>query len=151
MAAEGMVHALEITHSLLKPGGLLIDIHPTSQLPRVEVHLEGEVQLAGYVDDRDGFIEYILADRALLEAEACGLFRLEREKYFSFLHHADTIIEMTGYITAEWSSAILPKATLARAEQLIGQPEQGAEIVIREPIRITRFRTLVPTNSPARC
>jgi len=59
MAAEGMVHALEITHSLLKPGGLLIDIHPTSQPPRVEIHRDGEILLAGYVDDRDDFFTFM--------------------------------------------------------------------------------------------
>jgi hypothetical protein len=40
-----MVHALEIIHSLLKPDSLLIDIHPTGQHPRVEVHAGGEIQL----------------------------------------------------------------------------------------------------------
>jgi hypothetical protein len=150
MDAEGMVHALEITHSLLKPDGLLIDIHPTSQPARVEVHRDGGVQLAGYVDDRDDFMDYIRADRALLEAEARALFRLEHQKYFPFLHHADTLTEMTDYITAEWSSAILPQETLTRAEQLIGQPGLGAEIVIRELIRITRYRALSPASSPLR-
>ena len=148
MQPEGMVHALEITHSLLEPGGLLIDIHPTSQPPRVEVHLDGGVQLAGYVDDRDDFMDYIRADRALLEAEARGLFRLERQKFFPFLHHADTITEMLEYLAAEWSSAILPQETLAHAEKLMCQPGQGAEIVIREPVRITRFQALNPASSP---
>ena len=150
MAAEGMVHALEITHSLLKPGGLLIDIHPTSQPPRVEIHRDGEIQLAGYVDDRDDFIDYIRADRALLQSEARRLFRLERQKFFPFLHHADTITEMTDYLAAEWSSAILPQETLARAEQLMSSPSQGVKIVIREPIRITRFQAITPTSSPTR-
>ena len=150
MQPEGMVHALEITHSLLKPGGLLIDIHPTSQPPRVEVHRDGDVQLVGYVDDRDDFVDYIRADGALREAEAHGLFHLQLEKQFPFLYHAGTLTEMTDYLTAEWSSAILPQETLVRAEQLIGQPRDGVEIVIREPIRITRFRALAPTSSPTR-
>jgi hypothetical protein len=144
MAAEGMVHALEITHSLLKPGGLLIDIHPTSQPPRLEVHLDGEVWLAGYVGDRDNFIDYIQADQALLQVEARRLFHLERQKHFSFLHHADTIPEMLEYLAAEWSSAFFPPETLARAENLMGQPRQGVEIVIREPVRITRFSAMTP-------
>ena len=145
-----MVHALEITRSLLKPDGLLIDIHPTSQPPRVEVHRDGADQLAGYVADRDDFIDYIRADQALLEAEARGLFRLERQKYFPFLYHADTLTEMTDHIAAEWSSAVIPQETLARAQQLMGQPGQAAEIVIREPIRISRFQALSPATSPTR-
>jgi hypothetical protein len=150
MQPEGMVHALEITHSLLNVSGLLIDIHPTSQPPRVEIHRDGEIQLAGYVDDRDNFVDYIQADRALLEAEARRLFRLERQKFFPFLYHADTISEMTDYLTAEWSSAILPQETLARAQQLIGPPGHGVKIIIREPIRITRFQALAPASSPTR-
>jgi hypothetical protein len=142
MQPEGMVHALEITHGLLKPGGLLIDIHPTNQPPQVEVHLDGEVQLAGHVDDRDNFVDYILADQALAAVNDQGLFCLEREKFFPFLYHAATLTEMTDHIAAEWSSAVLPEEVLARAGQLIGQPGKGKEIVIREPIRITRFRAL---------
>ena len=146
MQAEGMVHALEITHSLLKPGGLLIDIHPNGKHPRVEVHRDGAVRLAGLVDDLDDFEDYFNADQALAEVNSRGLFLLEQEAFFSFGYHADTMTEMTDHIAAEWSSAVLSPETTARAEQLLGEPEEGKEIDIREPIRITCFRALTPAS-----
>jgi len=135
-----MVHALEITHSLLKPGGLLIDIHPTSEHPLVEAHVDGEVRLAGYIDELDNFEKYFKADEALAEVNSRGLFLLEQEGFFSFLYHAPTIAELADFIAAEWSDAILHEETIKQARQLMGEPGGGREIVVREPIRITRFR-----------
>jgi hypothetical protein len=142
MPPEGMVHALEITHSLLKPGGLLIDMHPTGEHPRVEVHIGGEILLAGLIDESDHFQEYFQADQALAEATRLGLFRMEQERFFPFLYHAATVTEMADFITAEWCDAVLHDETLQKAEALLGKPVDGREVVVREPIRITLFRAL---------
>ena len=135
-----MVHALEVTHSLLKPGGLLIDIHPTGQHPLVEAHVDGEVRFAGVVDELDDFEEYFKADQALADVNSRGLFLLEREAFFSFLYHAPTIAELADFIAAEWSDAVLHEETIEQARQLMGEPGDGRKIVVREPVRITRFR-----------
>jgi hypothetical protein len=85
-----MVHALEITRSLLKPDGLLIDIHPTGDPPFVEVHVDGEVRLAGYLEETDNFVEYLEADDALTNVTRRGLFefvRIRARRAF-FVHDA---------------------------------------------------------------
>ncbi len=139
-----MVHALEMTHSLLRPGGLLIDIHPTGDHPQVEVHVAGEVRLAGLIDELDDFAEYLQADQALAEVNSRGLFRLEREAFFPFLYHAANITALADFIAAEWSDAVLHEETIQQASQLLEEPGDGREIVLREPIRITRFRAIAP-------
>jgi hypothetical protein len=135
-----MVHALEIVHSLLKRGGLLIDIHPSGQPPPVEVHVGGEVLLAGHVQEADDFVEYSQADDALADVVARGLFELERMELFSFIVHAPTVQALADHIAAEWSDAVLAQEVIERAEELLGQPGEGKEATVRETIRIARYR-----------
>jgi hypothetical protein len=135
-----MVHALEITHSLLKKDGLLIDLHPSGKPPPVEVHGGGEVLLVGHVQETDDFVEYFQVDDALAEVTTRGLFELERTELFPFMLHAPTVKAMADHIEAEWSDAILTEEVIARAEALLAEPGEGKEIVIREIVRISRYR-----------
>jgi hypothetical protein len=137
-----MVHALEIIHGLLKPGGLLIDIHPSGTPPIIEVQVDGKARLAGYLQETDDFIEYFEADDALANVTRRGLFEMEREGLFSFNLHAATIKDLEDYLEAEWSDALLHQETIERAKELMGEPGKGREIVLREIVRIGRFRKL---------
>jgi hypothetical protein len=135
-----MVHALEITHGLLKAGGLLLDIHPTGEPPRIEAHVGGIVRVAGYLGETDGFVEYFNADDALTEVIGRGLFTLEREGLFTFLTHSSTIKELVDFLEAEWSDSVLYEETIERASELMGEPGEDREIVLSEKVRIARFR-----------
>jgi hypothetical protein len=135
-----MVHALEITRGLLKKDGLLIDIHPSGEPPLIEAHVGGEVRIAGHLEETDDFVEYFEADKALLEAAARGLFTLEREELFTFKIHAINIEALAKYLDAEWSDAVLREEVVERAAELMGEPGEDRKIVLRETIRIARFR-----------
>lgn len=135
-----MVHALEITHGLLKKDGLLIDIHPSGKPPPVEVHGGGDVLLAGHLDEKDGFAEYFEADGALADVTARGLFELEREGLFSFNLHAPTIVALIDHLEAEWADAVLAEEVIERLAKLLAEPGEGKEIVVREIVRISRYR-----------
>ena len=135
-----MVHALEITHGLLKKDGLLIDIHPSGKPPPVEVHGGGEVLLAGYLDEKGGFAEYFEADSALADVTARGLFELEREGLFSFMLHAPTIMALIDLLEAEWSDAVLAEEVVEQLAKLLAEPGEGKEIIVREIVRISRYR-----------
>lgn len=136
-----MVHALEITRGLLKKGALLIDLHPSGQPPPVEAHVNGKILPAGYVQESDGFVEYFQADDALADVTGRGLFELERMTLFPFMLHAPTIAAVIDYIEAEWSDAVLTEQVIERAAALMGEPGQGKEIVVREIIRLSRYRS----------
>ena len=135
-----MVHALETVHSLLKTGGMLIDIHPNGEKPPIGLHVGGEIRLAGYLDETDDFEEYFKADEALAEMTGRGLFLLEREGLFTFKTHASTITELADFLEAEWSDSVLPGETVTRANELMGEPGDGKEVVLRESVRIARYR-----------
>ena len=51
MQHAGMVHALEKIQQLLKPDGLLIDIHPTTEPAALAVRLREQIIPAGWVDE----------------------------------------------------------------------------------------------------
>jgi hypothetical protein len=137
-----MVHALELTHGLLKPEGLLIDIHPTGEPPLIEAHVGGEVLLAGHLEEADDFVEYFEADDALSAVTRRGLFELELEGVFTHMLHALTIMALVNYLEAEWSDAVLHEQTIERAADLMGEPGNDREIVLRESVRIARFRSI---------
>ncbi|MCK4975429.1 MAG: hypothetical protein KAS36_00695 [Anaerolineales bacterium] len=135
-----MVHALEITHDLLKEGGLLLDIHPSGEPPRIEARVGEKVSVAGYLEETDGFVEYFNADDALADVTGRGLFALEREGLFTFMLHASTIVALADFLEAEWSDSVLHEETIELATELMGEPGEGREIVLRESVRIARFR-----------
>jgi hypothetical protein len=137
-----MVHALEIIHGLLEPGGILIDFHPTGEPPPVEVHADGRLVRAGLLQEADGFIEYFQADSALAEAVRRGLFAVEQEGTFEFLTHADTLADLLAYFANKYTDAVLDEATLQRTEAFLRAAQQEKEVVIRETIRIARLRRL---------
>lgn len=134
------MHALEIVHNLLKPGGVLVDIHPNGDPPPIEVNVGGDVMLAGYLDETDDFEEYFKADEALAEVTARGLFLLEREGLFTFMTHASTITELADFLKAEWTDSVVHEETIERAKKLMGELGGGKEVVLRESVRIARFR-----------
>jgi hypothetical protein len=136
-----MVHALEITHGMLKRGGILIDIHPSGHPPSAEVHAGGKTLLAGHLDEESGFFDYYAADNALADVTARGLFELEREGLFPFMIHAPSITAMDNYLETEWSDAIVPEKVLTRLANLMSKPGEGKEIVVREIVRISRYRS----------
>ena len=136
-----MVHALEITRGLLKREGLLIDIHPNGEPPPIEVHVDGEVLLAGQLEETNDVLECFEADGALADVTARGLFTLEREGLFTFMTHAPTITALVDHLDAEWSDPVLPEQAFERAVVLMGEPGAGREIVLRETVRISRYRS----------
>jgi hypothetical protein len=135
-----MVHALEIIHSLLKKDGLLIDIHPNGEPPPIEVHVAGEVLLAGHLEEAGDFVEYFEAGGALADVTARGLFELEREGLFTYMTHAPTIMALTDHLAAEWSDAVVPEKAMERAAALMSEQGEDSEIVLREIVRLSRYR-----------
>jgi hypothetical protein len=137
-----MVHALETIHRLLKPDGLLIDIHPTSEPASIEVRSGPYTTLAGWVQEPDDYAEYDLADAALARVVAGGLFRVERQGVFEFVWHADTLDDLRAFMAEDWKEATIDDITAGRIEERMSTPERDKEIVVRESIRIARLKPL---------
>ena len=140
MAPEGMVHALEILHHLLKPGGLLIDIHPSSEPPSIYIRHPGGDIPVGRLQESDDFIEYIQANQAMEQAVLRQWFRLEEQGEFTFTIHAGDLEELISFLAAEWKDAIIPADAAAKIQAIYHESRLEKEIIIIEKILIARYR-----------
>jgi len=109
------VHALRHVHRLLVPGGTLVDLHPISE---EQVEAEAGTRRLGVIAEPQ-FISVDLpnAETCLADAIGDGLFTLETEERFNFLHHFDDVEELID----------------AREEELASQPELAGRIRAAPP------------------
>lgn len=145
MAEESMVHALEIIHHILVPDGRLVDIHPTGEPPSIEVVCGADRSLAGYLQEKDNFIEYEQAYAALTSAIAAGWFSVLRQGTFSFITRAETIAELHTFLDENWSDAILDPQVEERAAKLteamrVEYPTNSCHIEMSEHASITSLK-----------
>jgi hypothetical protein len=140
MERAGMVHALETIQHLLKPGGILLDIHPTNEPAAVAVRLLEQIIPAGWIDESDDYVEYEWADEALQRMVDNRPFMLERMGTFEFMWHADSMNDLRAYLAEEWKDAIIDDVTAMRIEELLKLPVHDKEILVSEAMRIARYR-----------
>ena len=155
-----MVHALEEIHRLLKPAGVLIDIHPVAEYSPLEIHWEGKIDLVGHLEVRQWCIDFQQADDALAEVVRRGLFAIEREGLFLSLTHYDSLADMRADLMEDIErfardtpseAEALPhaEALVARAEELVQATVGEAELVLRDRVHISRLRPTRGAISPA--
>ena len=137
-----MVHALETIHGLLKPDGVLLDIHPTNEPAAIGVRLREQIIPAGWINESEDYVEYEWADAAVNAAVNAGLFTQERCGIFEFVWHADSMTELRAYLAEEWKDAIIDDVTAMRIEELLKLPVHDKEILVSEAIRIARYRRM---------
>jgi len=142
-----MVHALETVHRLLVPGGLLVDIHPSTTPATVEVVEGGAARAVGVIREPDGGVEYRLADEALAGLIRRGRFGVERHDIFQFARYADTLEELLENLSDTWQDAFIDAAATARVREAL---DAGASAVsVREVVRIARLVRLSPPSPAA--
>ena len=137
-----MVHALEKIQQLLKPHGILLDIHPTNEMAAIAVRLQEQLIPAGWLNESDDYVEYEWADEALQHAIDDRRFVLEHVGTFEFVWHADSMSDLRAYLAEEWKDAIIDDLTAMRIEELLKLPVHDKEILVSEGIRIARYRRL---------
>ncbi len=137
-----MVHALEKVHTLLKPNGQLIDIHPMFDPPAFEVRLGDRSFPVGWLRETDDYEEYEAADEALADVVKRGLFAIEQKGTFSFVTHADNAAELRQYLIDEWQDAIIDEITFARAAEMFNSIEKDKEMILRVKTNIARLKKL---------
>ena len=146
-----MVHALKEIHRLLKPTGVLIDIHPVSESSPIEIHQPGRIDLVGNLSVRQWCNDFQQADNALAEIVRRRLFVVEQERVFDSLSYYASAAEMRISLKesidkfardAQSAREAVPhaEALAARAEELMRAAGSGAELIVREGTHIRRLR-----------
>ena len=88
-----MVHALHRAHRMVKPAGLVVEIHPT---PETAVILVDDAR-AGWVDSAGGSARHQAAEDALALALRDGLYRRDDATEFDFDTYGDSIEELRDF------------------------------------------------------
>ena len=116
------MHALRHVHTLLVPGGTLVDIHPVT-----EEHVEAAGGPVGTILEPDWrTIDLPNSESALRKTVAEGLYALEAETDYDVLEHFDRADELLE----------------AKADILEGQHELMAAICSAPPPLVTRMRVV---------
>lgn len=84
------MHALRHVHSLLVPGGTLVDLHPVN-----EERVEADGRPLGVIEDPDWLaVDLPNSEACVREAIREGLYELEAEVEFELLQHFDSADEL---------------------------------------------------------
>ena len=137
-----MVDALKQIHRLLRPGGRLVDIHPTDDTHQVLVQLGQSRHLAGWLREANDYLEYRQATEAIDEAVDRGWFELDRRREFFYEYHADSIASLKEYLAEHWRDAIVDDRVAASVEELMRSLEPDQMCILRVPVIITRLTAL---------
>lgn len=146
-----MVHALEEIHRMLKPGGILVDIHPVSEHSSIEIHQNGKNDLVGHLEVRQWSVDFQQADNALVEIVQRGLYYLEQIDMFDTLTHYNSAAEMRTSFKeeidkyareVELANEAVPhaEALARRAEELMLTAGSKAVLVRHERNHISRLK-----------
>jgi SAM-dependent methyltransferase len=150
MEPEGMVHALEEIHRLLRPDGVLIDIHPAREAPLVEVHADGRIVVTETYPRAHGD-DLVQAEEALSESVRTGVFAEEAVRAFEFMTYGSSVAELRAFFEEAGAYDASPiddqvasrrDAMYARVEEVRRRTGKRAKIGFREPTRMSR---LVPS------
>jgi hypothetical protein len=147
MEQEGMVHALEKIHRLLRRDGTLIEIHPALEVPFVEVWSNGEPSFRENDPGFDYEDDLRSAEEAVATVVGRRLFVLHGRRRFELRTHASSVKEfrdhwavVEAYDPGEREEALVRREDemYARAHDVL-ERSPGAELVYVEPATMSRL------------
>ncbi len=142
-----MVHALEQIHRVMRPAGVLIEIHPALEFPFLEVRSNGELSFS---EDDPGFDyeeDSRHAEAAVATVVDRGVFVLEESRRFELRTYASSLKELRDHWDVadaydpeekEGTLARRQEEMHARAHEVL-ERSPGAELVYVEPATISRL------------
>ncbi len=133
------MNALNRIYAALRPGGLLLDVHPDATHAPVEVCIGGEIVRLGHLDETRHVQDVHVARAARQVAIETQQFVLEREVRFTFVSHFDTVESWLTYMAEHAQKAGIPAELVARARELLPEGRAG-EVRIPREIYAARLR-----------
>lgn len=132
------MRALRNIHTALRPGGLLLDIHPEPTHPWVEAQRGSHSEPLGRLD-LSTRMESLRTARAAVQAVVdAGLFTREYDTSFVFTYHFASLGVWLDYMASEWTSAGIADELIERVREAL--LAGGGEIRIPREIHATRLR-----------
>jgi len=150
MVHSGMVHALEEIHRLMKPDGMLINIHPVSEGYFIKV-IQGDRTLFAERKRDTCSEDVIRAEEAIAQIIERSIFAIDQDTEFDFLTYASSVPELRAYWEEQnaFDDRLDDEAVVEREENLYAQVEEimqrsgeSTQIAIHEKVRIMRLKPL---------
>jgi len=135
-----MVHALQQTHRMLQPNGILVSAQFLPAPNVIEVYSAETTRIAGWLLDREDFMDERAAFNALAQVVADRDFMLEDEQAIDHNIYVDSLSEFQVWLGEWWESSILPETTLQRLEELMLAADPSAQIRVAIKARMTKLK-----------
>ena len=129
-------------HRALRPGGVLLDVHPEPELARLEVAGPRGAAVVGPLREPTRPGRVLTARHALEGLVAAGYFALVRAEVFTFLSHFDSAAAWRAYVAERWSSAEVDDADERRLAAALSSTR--GEVLIRERVRAAAYARTEP-------
>jgi hypothetical protein len=147
MEHEGMVHALEQIHRLLRRTGTLIEIHPALEVPFVEVRSNGGLSFREDDPGYDYEDDLRSAEEAVATVVRRGVFVLQGRRRFELRTHASSVREFRDYwaVVGAYDPEEKEEALVRRQDEMYARTHKvldrspGAELVYVEPATMSRL------------
>jgi hypothetical protein len=137
MPHEGMVDALRRALHLLRPDGVLIDLHPTPDTPQLDVVArDGAAERVGPLQSEAAAERHRNADGALATAVAERLFTIERASVFRFRRYCNAVDELADHVNRKWTTRFDDELA-AKARRAL---RPGRRLCVWEDVSITALR-----------
>ncbi len=148
---DGMAAALAEAHRVLRPAGVLLDIHPTADPLWLELWTlrpgapEGSVDPAhcdqqplGHLDPGDMQPNFAAATAAIAAAPAQGYAQAEARQ-FDFRFFFDTLDDLSDHLEENEEYGLAADDLLETALLALQAATRPARLVLTQPVRITRL------------
>lgn len=137
-----MVHALEQSHAVLKPGGRLVDVHSLTFPPLIEIQFEDGLIEAGPLLDRSNFERYRQAFDAVDSVVARELFSLKLKKSAEFKIHIDSYESFMDWFDNQWDTSYLPLTTDAAIQKSMMGDGSANGLVVTRRAQVTGLKSV---------
>ena len=138
-----MVDALIKIRELLKPDGLLIDIHPEDTILPIFVQVGSVVTQVGEIDVESKFAKYRLADEAIDFVVEEGFYEINLQEVVDFVIYFDSVDECRQYLAEEWSDAKMSDSSWKQMAKLMTGSNEMKQIFYSEGVK---FCSLSPID-----
>jgi len=133
------VNALNRMHAALRPGGLLLDLHPEALHAPVEVRVGDAILPLGHLDETRHIHDVQVARAGRQVAVDARQFVVERETRFTFVTHFESVETWLTYMAEHMHKAVVSPELVARARALLPPGTEG-EVRIPRQISAARLR-----------
>ena len=143
------MHVLRQIHKALRPGGVLLDIHPQPKDVRIEVVSANRSTPIGTLDGSEDHHSIRKARKRLLAVQREGPFRLEGRRTFDLRIYHESVEAWLEFHRDQGYGCIseLPPEVLRRTRRALRS--EGGEIVLIEPVRASALIRIAVESNPS--